>query len=126
LEEPKFSIPDGGERVERVNVILIWWGGTVKSKMPSITSITSSWFCQYLGVRIPKLQQAASPQLVCPCDRHIIVHGDHIHTYSLKDANRTILPALEQIGHGLGLTTCRYNIPAVMNATARPVAAILS
>ena len=37
----------------------------------------SSWFCQYIGVP----QQAASPQLVCPCNRHIIdVYGDHIHT----------------------------------------------
>ena len=46
-------------------------------------AVWSSWFCQYLGVPIPKLQQSESPQLVCPCHKHIIdVHGDHIHTCS--------------------------------------------
>ena len=62
----------------------------------------SSWFCQYLGVPIPKLQQAASPQLVCPCNKYIIdVHSDRIHnckkhTGSWKDSHETILTALEQ------------------------------
>ena len=52
-----------------------------------------SWFCQYIGLHIPKLKQAASPQLICPCNQHIIdVHGDHIHTTpprSIPPAGRT-------------------------------------
>ena len=52
----------------------------------------SSWFCQYLGVPIPKLQQAASPQIGCPCHRHNIdVHVDHIPTCKKhKAAGRTL------------------------------------
>jgi hypothetical protein len=78
----------------------------------------TSWFCQYLGVPIPKLLQAASLQLVCPCNWHINdVHSDHIHTCkkhtgSLKDSHQTILTAMEQISNDSGLTTCRHNIPA--------------
>ena len=81
-------------------------------------SAWTSWFCQYLGVPIPQMQQLAGgqdgsrprqqgdsqpPPLVCHCNRHVIdTHGDHIHTCkkhtgSTKDAHDTILDALEQI-----------------------------
>ena len=86
----------------------------------------SSWFCQYIGVPIPKLQQATSPQLVCPCNRHIIdVHGDHIHTCkkhtgSRKDAHETILTALEQICNDSGFSTRRSNIPTVDKSNGKP------
>ena len=62
----------------------------------------------YIGMQIPKLQQATSQQLACPCSRHIIdVHGDHVHTCkkhtgSRKDAHETILTALEQICNDSG------------------------
>ena len=75
---------------------------------------------------IPKLQQATSPQLVCPCSRHIIdVHGDHIHTCkkhtgSRKDAHETILTALEQICNDSGFSTRRSNIPTVDKSNGKP------
>ena len=86
----------------------------------------TSWFCQYLGVPIPKLQQAASPQPVCPRNKRIIdVHGDHIHTRkkhtgSRKDAQETILTALEQICNDPGLTPRRQNIPSVEKSNSKP------
>jgi hypothetical protein len=72
-----------------------------------------TWFCQYLGVPIPKLQQAAWPQLVCSCNKHIIdhIHTCKKHTGSWKDAHETILTALEQICNDSGLTTRRSKNP---------------
>jgi hypothetical protein len=103
-------------------------------------SAWTSWFCQYLGVRIPQLLQLAGRQdaarsgqhgdrpplpLVCPCYRHVIdSHGDHIHTCkkhtgSTKDAHETILDALQQICHDAGLSTQRHNIPSVSKANGK-------
>ena len=47
----------------------------------------SSWFCQYLGVPIPKLQQASSPQLVCPCNKSTVITSSPAR--STRAAGRT-------------------------------------
>jgi len=104
-------------------------------------SAWTSWFCQYLGVPIPQLQQLAGrqnadrpgqhgdvppPPLVCPCcNRHgIDPHGDHIHTCkkhtgSTKDAHETILDALQKICHDAGLSKQRHNIPSLRKPNSK-------
>jgi hypothetical protein len=78
----------------------------------------SSWFCQYIGVPILKLQQSASPQLVCPCNRHIIdVHGDHIHTCKKHTGSRKVRWS---ICNDSGLSTRRSNIPSVEKGNGKP------